>query len=74
MEGRFCSLDQTHSACESTLVENYLIPSPKLSEEQKQNISSSQFGTILAEISGIYSCWLALFVWSSSAQISMGGR
>ena len=38
MGGRFGRLDQTHSACESTLAENYVIPSPKLSEDQKRKI------------------------------------
>ena len=44
MEGRFCSLHQTHSACESTLVENYLIPSPKLSEEQSKTSHHRELG------------------------------
>ena len=34
--GRFRSLDQTHLECESTLVEFYVIPLPKLNEDQKK--------------------------------------
>ena len=36
MGGRFCSLDQTNLACESTFSKDYVIPSPKLNEHQKE--------------------------------------
>ena len=52
MEGRFCSLDQTHSACESTLVENYLIPSPKLSEEQSNTSHHRESGQFWPKLVG----------------------
>ena len=50
MGGRFFSIDQTHLACKSTLVENYVIPLPKLNEDQKKKWSSPQFGTTLGRI------------------------
>ena len=36
---RFRSLDQTHLECESALVEFYVIPLPKLNEDQKKRFS-----------------------------------
>ena len=85
MGGRFYSLDQTHLACESTLGEDYVIPSPKLNEDQTKRSSpteyfsleinfSPQFGTYYVRldfVGFIHAGWL-FFVWSSRAQISMG--
>ena len=36
MGERFCSLDQTHLGCDSYFSGNHVIPSPKLSEDQKK--------------------------------------
>ena len=60
MGGRFCSLDQTHSECESTLVE---IMSFRLRNRVKTKKKDHHRDMELnsAGVSGIYSCWRALF-------------
>ena len=58
--GRFCSLDQTHSECESTLVEIESIR-PRNRVNTKKKGQPRDLGLNLAGVSGIYSCLRALF-------------
>ena len=53
--------------------ENWRVLSPKSNEDQKKGLSRNM-GLNSAGIYGIYSCWLAFFVWSISDQIFMGAR
>ena len=58
--GRFCSLDQTHSECESSLVE-IMSFRPRNQVKTKKKGLHSNLGLNSAGICGIYTCCEALF-------------
>ena len=60
MGGRFCSLDQTHSECESSLVE-IMSFRPQNQVKTKKKGLHLNLALNSAGICGIYSCCVALF-------------
>ena len=69
----FCSLDQTHSECKSTLKEIMQFR-PRNSEQTKKKIFTAIWDYIPPEFVGFIRADKPFFVWSSSIQISMRGR
>ena len=72
MGGRFCSLDQTYSECESTLVEIMIQPRNRM--KTKKRVFTAIWDYIRPDFVEFIRADRQFFVWSSSAEISMGER
>ena len=72
MKERFCSLDQLYKKFSG----NDVFPSPKLNEDQKQEKGLRRNFEIIfgRKFVGSFTPGWLFFLWSSGAQLSVGGR